>query len=408
MATNYYLDFENSFRGERDTIINRLSIYDQLIEAIVDTNPSPKLVDIGCGRGEWLQKWTNRFNDICGIDSDQKMIETCMDNNLNVIEGDATEALSKFANQSVNIITVFHLIEHLTHEKLLELLIECKRVLSDDGVLIMETPNIDNLLVSTKSFHIDPTHINLIHPDLIAFDINNVGFSNVKTYDINCGPLKNASHLKITRVLNGTSQDLCIVATKQKETFDKLIDKRLTWETYFDSGVNTLEAAVEYDLKLENLLNNFQDLIDHKTAFVIDDQAKKINSLEKDMILLKSQLKIVFYILKIIRKCLKPLILLFRYIRKLILIFLNNLFNILVQYKIMRNLLMSKKALRLINFTLKLIKVSSSINSIQIENKFNKLLDRDTKFILQNKKLLLHYRTSTNSKSYKNLFSKKK
>ena len=74
----------------------------------------------------------------------------------------------------------------------------------------------------------------------------------------------------------------------------------------------------------------------------------------------------------------------------------------------MRNLLMSKKALRLINFTLKLIKVSSSINSIQIENKFNKLLDRDTKFILQNKKLLLHHRMSTNSKSYKNLFSKKK
>ena len=144
----------------------------------------------------------------------------------------------------------------------------------------METPNIDNLLVSTKSFHIDPTHINLIHPDLIAFDINNVGFSNVKTYDINCGPLKNTSHLKITRVLNGTAQDLCIIATKQKETFDKLIDKSLTWETYFDSGVNTLEAAVEYDLKLENLLNNFQDLIDRKTAFVIEDQAKKINSLE--------------------------------------------------------------------------------------------------------------------------------
>ena len=372
MATNYYLDFENSFRGEREKIINRLSIYDQLIEAIVDTNPSPKLLDIGCGRGEWLQKWTNRFNDICGIDSDQKMIETCIDNNLNVIEGDATEALSKFPNQSVNIITIFHLIEHLTHEKLLDLLIECKRVLSDDGVLIMETPNIDNLLVSTKSFHIDPTHINLIHPDLIAFDINKVGFSNVKTYDINCGPLKNASHLKITRVLNGTAQDLCIIATKQKETFEKLIDKSLTWETYFDSGVNTLEAAVEYDLKLENLLNNFQDLIHRKTTSVIADQANKINSLEKDILLLKSQLKIVFYILKIIKKCLKPLITMVRYIRKLILILLNNSFNILVKYKIMRDVLISSKALRFVNFILKLINVSSSITSLQIENKINK------------------------------------
>ena len=151
MESNYYLEFENKFRGNRETIIDNLSIYDQLIETIVDGNPSPKLLDIGCGRGEWLQKWKNRFNDICGIDSDQKMIETCRENNLNVIEGDAIEVLSKFANQSINIITIFHLIEHLTHNTLLELLLECKRVLSNQGVLIMETPNIDNLLVSTKS-----------------------------------------------------------------------------------------------------------------------------------------------------------------------------------------------------------------------------------------------------------------
>ena len=76
----------------------------------------------------------------------------------------------------------------------------------------METPNIDNLLVSSKSFHIDPTHINLIHPDLIAFDLNKAGFSHVKTYNINCGPLKDATPLKITRVFNGVAQDLCIVA----------------------------------------------------------------------------------------------------------------------------------------------------------------------------------------------------
>ena len=74
----------------------------------------------------------------------------------------------------------------------------------------------------------------------------------------------------------------------------------------------------------------------------------------------------------------------------------------------MRDILISKKALQIINFILQLIKGPSSINAIQIENKFNKLLDRDTKFILQNKKLLLHHKSSIKSQSYKNLFSKKK
>tara|TARA_B100000214_G_C23960096_1_gene624792 strand:+ start:187 stop:1413 length:1227 start_codon:yes stop_codon:yes gene_type:complete len=408
METNYYLDFEDNFRGKRKNIIDKLSIYDQLIETIVDSKSSPKLLDIGCGRGEWLQKWKNKFNDISGIDSDQKMIETCRHNNLNVIEGDATKVLSKFANQSVNIITIFHLIEHLNHEKLLELLIECQRVLTNNGVLIMETPNIDNLLVSSKSFHIDPTHINLIHPDLIAFDLKKVGFSNVKTYNINCGPLNNATPLKITRVLNGVAQDLCIVATKQKETFDMLIKKKTTWETTLNNGITTLEAAVEFDIKLENLLKQLQEEQNRNKQLIIEDQAKKINILEKDLLLLKSRLKIVFILLNVIKKSLKPIIFFIRFLRKSILILLNNIFNFFIRYKIIRDLLISKRALHMINFVLQLIKGPSSINAIQIENKFNKLLDRDTKFILQNKKLLLHYRMSAQSRSYKNLFSKKK
>ena len=161
-------------------------------------------------------------------------------------------------------------------------------------------------------------------------------------------------------------------------------------------------------LKLENLLNNLQDLRNSKNQLVIEDQANKISSLEKDLMLLKSQLKIIFYVLNIIKKFLKPLIIFFRFVRKSILALLNNLFNSIVRYKIMRDLLISKKALHIINFILRLIKGPSSINEIQIENKFNKLLDRDTKFILQNKKLLLHHRMSIKSQLYKKLFSKKK
>tara|TARA_B100000965_G_C19543582_1_gene736721 strand:+ start:123 stop:1346 length:1224 start_codon:yes stop_codon:yes gene_type:complete len=407
MTTNYYLDFENKFRGERQNIIDALSMYDPLIEKIVENCPSPKLIDIGCGRGEWLQKWKYRFDDVCGIEFDKDMIRTCRENHLNVIEGDAIDVLTGFENQTVEIITIFHLIEHLEHHKLLKLLIECERVLNNDGVLIMETPNIDSLLVSTKSFHLDPTHINPIHSDLISFDLESIGFTNVKTYDIHCGPLQSANPRKITRVLNGVSQDLCIIATKQKKIFQKLMLTSKTWEKSFKEGITTLQAAVEYDLELEALLDNYQRS-DNYHQLKIEEQASKLSKLEKEILILKSQLKIFIYIFKILKFLLKPIINILRNSRKLFLISCNNIFNILVKYKIMRDILISKRVLSIINFLLKLIKGPSSINAIQIQNKFNKLLDRDTKFILQNKKLSLHYKSSLKSKFYKGLFTQNK
>ena len=115
MLPNFYLDFENKFRGDRETVLHSLSIYDPLIDLIVENNPSPKLIDIGCGRGEWLQKYNHRFDDISGIESNKEMVKICREHNLNVIEGDAIEMLSKFENQSVNVITMFHLISNLFH-----------------------------------------------------------------------------------------------------------------------------------------------------------------------------------------------------------------------------------------------------------------------------------------------------
>ena len=133
-----------------------------------------------------------------------------------------------------------------------------------------------------------------------------------------------------------------------------------------------------------------------------------MDKLDNEIIYLKSQLKLLLLVSKLIKKILRPFKLLFLFCRKLIIIACNNSFNFLIRYKILRDFLISKRMLRVINFLLNLIKGSSSITTIQIQNKVNKLLDRDTKFILQNKKLSLHHRISSNSKLYKEIFTKKK
>ena len=328
MENNYYLEFENKFRGDRNTIIDRLSMYDPLVEIIVKNNPSPKLIDIGCGRGEWIEKWKYRFDDICGIESDQKMIDICRENNLNVKHGDAIAILSSLENQTVDVITIFHMIEHIEYKKLLKLLNECLRVLTNDGILLIETPNIDSLLVSSKSFYIDPTHINPIHPDLISFDMEKIGFSNIKTYNISSGPLKNANHLKITRILNGVAQDLFIVATKREETFEMLMLKLSSWETSLDIGITTLEAAVEHDIKLEQLLDSEKES-NSNIKSIIESQASKLDKLENEIYLLRSQLKILIYLFKTVKIFFKPIIILLKLSRKFVLILCNNCFNVL-------------------------------------------------------------------------------
>ena len=406
--SSYYLEFEDKFRGDREKIIDKFSIYEPLIELVIKEINSPKLIDVGCGRGEWLQKWKDRIDDCYGIDSNINMIKTCRENDLQVFEGDAIDKLSDLESGTVTVITIFHLIEHLKNQKLLRLIEECQRVLSDDGILIMETPSIDSLLVSTKSFHLDPTHINPINLDLISFYLNQVGFTNVKSYYIHGGPLQDASHLKITRILNGVAQDLCIIATKTKKTFKKINIQSHVWESKLDIGITTLQAAIDHDLKSESLLNNYYQFKDNNQK-ILEQQSFEINLLKDELITLKSQLKLIIYLFKAIKILLNPVVKILRKIRKLLIILSNKIFNLLIRNRFIKNVVVSKKGLRLINFLLKyLFGYSSVINNKQIQNKFNKQFDRQSEFIIHNHKLFLHYRNSLKSEKYKNLFSNRK
>ncbi len=406
--TSNYLDFEDKFRGDREKILGTLSIYEPLIKLVIQDINSPKLIDVGCGRGEWLQMWKDRIDDCYGIDSNNNMIRACRENNLQVLEGDAIDQLSKFATGTITVITIFHVIEHLENKQLLRLIEECQRVLSDDGILIMETPSIDSLLVSTKSFHLDPTHINPINLDLISFYLDNLGFSNVKSYYLHGGPLQDASHLKITRILNGVAQDLCIIATKTNQTFQKIDSKSHIWESKFDIGITTLQAAIDHDLKSESLIDNYYQFKDYNKS-IFEEHSREINLLKNELILLKAQLKISIYFFKAIKILLSPIIRILRRSRKLIIVVSNKIFNLLLRNSLVKNLVVSKNGMRLINLFLKyFFGYPSGINNKHIQNKFKKLFDRDSEFINYNQNLFLHYQQSIKSKRYKNLFSKRK
>ncbi|PMB27991.1 methyltransferase domain-containing protein [Fischerella thermalis] len=175
-----YVAFEDQFRGSRDLILNRLKVYLPLIaEAKVGTPETP-ILDVGCGRGEWLELLQKSGYAAKGLDINRVMLEQCRLKGLEVIEADVIAYLQSLPDAVIGAITGFHIIEHLPFEALIKLLIETARVLKPGGLAIFETPNPENIIVGSCNFYSDPTHRNPLFPPTVKFLMEQYGFANVE------------------------------------------------------------------------------------------------------------------------------------------------------------------------------------------------------------------------------------
>jgi 2-polyprenyl-3-methyl-5-hydroxy-6-metoxy-1,4-benzoquinol methylase len=177
-ADALYLAFENQFRGSREDIKGRQRIYlPYLAGAGVGTVDKP-LLDIGCGRGEWLEILRENGHTARGVDSNASMISICRELGLDAIASDALAYLKTLPDQSLGAVTGMHVIEHLPFPVLLKFLAQARRVLQTGGLAIFETPNCKNLVVGACNFYSDPTHQNPVFPDTAKFLLEHVGFSS--------------------------------------------------------------------------------------------------------------------------------------------------------------------------------------------------------------------------------------
>ncbi len=312
MESDFYKEFENNFRGSREQIMNILSSYDGLIDYILNIDKDPSLLDIGCGRGEWIQKCTEMGFKSLGIELNTHMVNDCRSLNLNVKEGDALSLLDGFSENSFSIISAFHVIEHMNQQDIEQLLVKCKRIIKPEGLLVLETPSIDNFLVSTKSFYIDPTHINPIHPDLLAFIAKRTGFSKLKYYFLNGGPLQDATPDTLTRFLNGVAQDLVLVASKSDLVDNKIFDNNNLIARDMKLGITSLQAAIDFDDFSRNRYAEYDKQI--------SEMRGQINDLEHQLKFLRTsyRMTLIPIFIKIFRKCYKMLLIILTKIKKII------------------------------------------------------------------------------------------
>jgi len=189
-----YVFLEDNLRGNRKEIKERFQIYIPIIkEANVGMKNSP-ILDIGCGRGEWLELLKEADLHARGLDSNKVMVKICKERGLDVTESKVLSFIENVSDNSLGAVTGFHLIEHYGFDFLIKLLDEILRVLKPGGLVILETPNPNNVLVGSCSFYLDPTHNKPIPSSLIKLVLESRGFSKVRVMNIN--PFKDDFKIK--------------------------------------------------------------------------------------------------------------------------------------------------------------------------------------------------------------------
>lgn len=215
MSDFFYRAFEDKFRGSRELILQRLRVYLPFIEPLVNNSLRPLAIDLGCGRGEWLEILSETGFEPLGVDLDAGMLQACNERGWRAVKADAIDYLKMQSDNSAWVISAFHVVEHLSFESLQSLISQSLRVLHPGGLLILETPNPENLLVSTQYFYLDPTHQRPLPSELLAFVLEYAGFSRVKTVRLQESIGLSPNHqLTLAEVLRGVSPDYAIIAQK--------------------------------------------------------------------------------------------------------------------------------------------------------------------------------------------------
>ena len=173
---SFYSAFEDKFRGNRSLIRERLQIYLPFLKESDIHQSGDEILDIGSGRGEWLELLRDEGYQGRGLDINQAMIQQCKEIGLSIVEGDALTYLKSLPDNTLGGITGFHIVEHLPFESLIQLMIETYRVVRPNGLIIFETPNPRNVIVGSCTFYTDPTHKNPIPPEVLQFMVNYSGF----------------------------------------------------------------------------------------------------------------------------------------------------------------------------------------------------------------------------------------
>jgi len=138
-----------------------------------------RVLDLGSGRGTFLQLAKEHGIGAYGVDLDTRMVAEARSRGLEAVESDALAHLRSLEEASIDGLYARHVAEHVLPGELVEILRELRRVLAPGAPVVMVTPNVATLTVGAHSFWLDPSHRRPLPPELFRFYLEVEGFSMV-------------------------------------------------------------------------------------------------------------------------------------------------------------------------------------------------------------------------------------
>ena len=220
-----YLGFEDQFRGSQNTIRQRQESYLPYFKGA-----AADILDIGCGRGEFIDLLTAQGIPARGIDLNQGMAELCRARGLNVAHGDAGGYLSSLPDESLGGIFAAQVVEHLEPSYLLRLLDLCFVKLQPGGRLVLETLNPACWTAFFESYIRDITHRWPLHPETLQYLVRASGFVQAEIQFRS--PVPDADRLQPLRVPDGADDLLRDIADTFNANAHKLNARMFTYLDY--------------------------------------------------------------------------------------------------------------------------------------------------------------------------------
>jgi len=170
-----YGKFAEKFRGPEEYVKSGQRVY------LPDFSGRQSVLDIGCGRGEFLEAMRDAGVPARGIDLSEESVAMCRAKGLNAEVADLFVYLSGLPEASLDGIFCSQVVEHLAPERLPEMIKLCAARLSRGGVIAIETPNPECLAIFATHFYLDPTHTRPVPPALLAFYMEEFGVGRIET-----------------------------------------------------------------------------------------------------------------------------------------------------------------------------------------------------------------------------------
>lgn len=208
-----YVGFEEAFRGSQADIAQRLASYGDRFADATD------VLDVGCGRGEFLRVLRDRNVRARGLDANPEMVAVCREAGLDVTEGDAIGFLETLPDASLGGLIATQVVEHFPSDYLLRFLELAYHKLRPGSTIVLETLNVDSWSAFFGPYLRDITHAQPLPPETLRFLLEASGFQRTELQF--SSPADEAAKLKPVDIPEASTDELRTVI----ETFNANVDK---------------------------------------------------------------------------------------------------------------------------------------------------------------------------------------